>query len=99
MFLYIIIILAMLISRGLSTFSGIGILNESDVEIQLRFKTYTIPYKEITKIRYYSFKTNCGVSIHMGKIKRLDLRASTDTDGLFKFATHLKRQLKPKLPQ
>ena len=64
-----------IISIKVTTFNGIAIFTEAEVEISLRYKKYTIPYEQIRKIRYYTYNWGKkGVIIKTGFFRRLNIR-------------------------
>jgi hypothetical protein len=79
----------------IAIFKGKYILKKDRLELNLRFKKYTILYSDISKVRYYTFKRNYGLLIKMGFFRELDIKSdSNDNKPLFKLYTELKKKIK-----
>ena len=64
-----------IISTKVTTFNGVAKLKEEEVEIVLRYKSYVIPYNQISKVKYYTYKWGKkGVIIKKGLLRRLNIR-------------------------
>ena len=92
--LTLFLILGECISYKYATYIGKATLNATDVKLDLKFKSYTIPYDQIKKIQYYSYKSNSGVIIKIKGFKRIDFKYNIkNTAGLDKFSTALKERI------
>jgi len=84
-----------IISIKVTTFNGVAKLKETEVEIVLRYKSYIIPYDQISKLKYYTYNWGKkGVIIKRGLLKYLNIREPHEQSvALFSFYSKLKEKL------
>lgn len=76
---------------------GSASLDETQVVICLKYRTYTIPYAQIKHAGYYSFRGNRGFLIKTGAFGRLDIKQPYNPDKeLDSFCAALKKRLRQK---